>query len=675
MRSSAVVAALAAAVSAAPAAQAATQNRMLQEIVVLGQKLSPIEETLTMREVRESPARDMSEALKRVEGISIVRKGAIANDVVLRGFQKDNINVLVDGMRLHGACPNRMDSPSFHYDFAEIEQVTVLKGPNDISNPGGLGGTVNALTKKPRPGWGGDFSLTNGSYDSLNASAVGSYGADRSDGLVGYAYKRSGVPRSGDHKPITDIYAPTSSNRYRSGGLDSTAYELNTGWAKLGFKPGADSRLDAGFSYQDAEHVLYPYLLMDAVYDRTQRADWSYRWAGPSTPDRDFKLQVYWNRVRHLMDDALRQSSIPSATVTRAYSMQTDATSQTLGLKLAGALPLGGGRLRGGLDYYQRDWDAVNRRAAYAAYTPLNMIPDAVVHDAGVFVEYTRGLPGEVTAKAGARGDFARAQTGSGNPVVAEGAHRDFQELSATVQITAIPAQGLELFAGLARGARLPDQKELFMSLPTAAKNTFGEPSLKATINDEADLGAKYASDRFYVKASLFYSSLMDYINLRGYTSGGVNNITYENVRATLWGGEFGSQISLPWDLYLNGNLSCAVGNNDTAGRPLSEVPPLKGSVALRYDKGAYFVEAEENFSARQYRVDSALQETQTPGSEITDLKVGYAYKALSIYAGVSNVFDRYYFSFLSYLRDPFASGVKVPENGRNFYGTLALRF
>ena len=89
------------------------ENQILDEITVRGQKESLKDESLSIREVRESPARDKGEALKQVEGISYVHKGAIANDVVLRGFQKDNINVLVDGVRLHGACPSRMDPPSF----------------------------------------------------------------------------------------------------------------------------------------------------------------------------------------------------------------------------------------------------------------------------------------------------------------------------------------------------------------------------------------------------------------------------------------------------------------------------------------------------------------------------------------------------------------------------------
>jgi len=58
------------------------------------------------REVRESGARDAGEALASLDGLAKIRKGGIANDILMRGLGHDNINVLVDGARIHGACPS-----------------------------------------------------------------------------------------------------------------------------------------------------------------------------------------------------------------------------------------------------------------------------------------------------------------------------------------------------------------------------------------------------------------------------------------------------------------------------------------------------------------------------------------------------------------------------------------
>ena len=106
----------------------AAEPIMLEEIVVKGAELPSNEETLTIREVRESPARDIGEAVEMLPGLSALRKGAIANDIVLRGQQGDDINVLMDGVRVQGGCPSRMDPPSFHFDFAEVESI--LRGRN-----------------------------------------------------------------------------------------------------------------------------------------------------------------------------------------------------------------------------------------------------------------------------------------------------------------------------------------------------------------------------------------------------------------------------------------------------------------------------------------------------------------------------------------------------------------
>jgi len=249
---------------------AAAEPVILDEITVRGKQQQSFEEELTIREVRESSARDLGEAIQNIPGMSSIRKGAIANDIVLRGFQKDNLNVFLDGVRLYGGCPSRMDPPSFHFDFAEVESVQIIKGPYDLRNPGSLGGTINAVSAVPKEGPGLNANISYGSYNYLDASTTASYGTDSYDGLLGYSYKSSDVPESGNGNLLTDVYPSTSPNRYRPGDLDSKAYEINTFWGKTGYKL-VKGRSEVSYAYQDADHVLYPYLLMDADYDRTHR--------------------------------------------------------------------------------------------------------------------------------------------------------------------------------------------------------------------------------------------------------------------------------------------------------------------------------------------------------------------------------------------------------------------
>ena len=640
---------------------ASAESLQMDEITVKGVKESPQGESLTIREVRESPARDIGEALKQIEGIDIVHKGAIANDVVLRGQQKDNINVFLDGMRLHGACPNRMDSPAFHFDFAEIEQIKIIKGPYDLTNPGGIGGAIDAISKRPGQGLGGDLSLTYGSYDMTNASATVSYATDRYDALLGYAFKYSGVPESGDGKKITDIYPPTSPNRYKADAIDSKAYLINTGWTKLGLNPTGNSRTELSYTYQDADHMLYPYLLMDANYDRTHQLNWTYRIEKVSTTVQEIKLQIYWNKVSHLMDDSLRQSSVGRP---RSYSMQTDATTQVYGLKLNSALAAGPGVLTVGADYYNRNWDAINRTAA-SAYVDTAMIPDVFTDNLGFFAGYELPIVDKLKLKGGLRTDLTWIN--ADKPTNKAASVTDYATIGGNIQLIWAPLDSLEINIGFGSGTRPPDGQELFIN----SARQQGNVSLNPTRNNEVDLGIKYATEQFYIKAAVFYSSLQDYINL---VQSGTTR-SFRNIDANIWGAELNSQFSLPYDLFLKGSLSYTEGKNDSDGRPLSEIPPLKGTLALRYDVNTWFVEVSEVLANSQEKVDSALNEPPTAGWATTNLKGGYNYKALSIYAGINNLLDKQYYSHLSYQRDPFASGAKVPENGRNFYVSATYKF
>jgi len=656
------------------ATAAGAESLQLEEILVRGEQEPPREESLSILEVRESAARDLGEALKNVEGLTTVRKGAIANDVVLRGLQRDNINVFVDGVRLHGACPNRMDPPAFHFDFAEIERVRVIKGPYDLENPGSLGGLVEVITRGPGKGPGADLSLTYGSFDRFDASAVGSYGGERVDGLLGYAYKVSDVPESGDGRLITDIYPASSPNRYRPDAVDSRAYEISTGWGKLGLDLTEKLRTELAYSYQDADHVLYPYLKMDADYDRTHRLNWSLRGEHLSERVGEAVLQVYWDRVDHRMDDRLRQSAVGKP---RDYSMLTDATTWVVGAKATASLAVGPGTLRTGIDHYSRNWDADNRRAMFTMaqpYTRLNMIPDVTTRNLGVFGEYEWPLADRLVLRGGVRGDLTRIEADQRNNASLLDDDADFAEASGNLQLTWTAAEGLELFAGAGRGVRPPDAQELYLDVPAMppAVTWRGNPGLHASVNHQADFGLKYATGRLYLTGSLFYGRVDDFVSL--YSPSAFLK-SYRNIDASFWGGEIGAQASLPLDLFLKASLSYTEGRNEDEDRPLAEIPPLEGSLALRYDVDTWFVELSENFAARQDRVDSSLNEEETPGWMTTDFRAGLKYGVLSFYVGVENLLDKHYFSHLSYLRDPFASGVKVPETGRSFHATVVCAF
>jgi iron complex outermembrane receptor protein len=56
-------------------------------------------------------------------------------------------------------------------------------------------------------------------------------------------------------------------------------------------------------------------------------------------------------------------------------------------------------------------------------------------------------------------------------------------------------------------------------------------------------------------------------------------------------------------------------------------------------------------------------------------VKLGLLWRKWAASIVVDNLLDRFYYENLSYYRDPFASGVKVPEPGRNFLAQVRYSF
>lgn len=679
---------------AAPLAAAAEEGTrppaLVEEIEVKGRRPTR-SESLEVREVRETPARDLGEALAAEANLAKVRKAGTASDVVLRGLKRDDIAVLVDGQQLHGACPSRMDPPSFHLDYAEVDRVEIRKGPFDVTHPGGLGGLVDVRTRSARRGLGTEVNLGAGSFGAWEGSGVVSYAGERADVLAGGAWKTGQPFASGDGRNFTLAVPATlagqpNGGRYRDTRSGQTAYDVRSGWVKAGLAPASGQRLELSYTRQSADDVLYPYLLMDGLRDDTDRASAQYTLEELGPVARAQAL-LYWNRVEHDMTDAERCSSAASpvtcaGALPREYGMRTLARSSVLGGKLEAAFEGPGRPLRwlAGADFYLRNWNNVTTRAMRTApgipYAEEASIPDVTIADVGLYAQ-ARHPFGPVWLTAGARLDLARARAAVDrtalyaqfHPEVGTSRQRTDLLPGANLQADWEVAPGTSLFAGFGHAVRAPDQQERFFALTGMGGRPawVGNPDLRPVRNDELDLGVKHAAGGLLLKATAFHGWLGDYVTLAPATAGTATARTYRNVDARIFGGEASASVPLPFHLYAGASLAYTRGQRASGGS-LAEIPPLKSALSLRYDREWIFAEVEEVMAARQGQVDAALLEQPTGAWAITNVKLGIDRWGLRLFGGVRNLLDKTYTEHLSYQRDPFASGIKVPEPGRTLY-------
>lgn len=635
------------------------------------------EEVLEIREVRESSAKDVGEALARIDGVWKVRKGGIANDLVLRGFQQDNINVMIDGERIYGACPNNMDPPAFHVDFAEIDQVEIIKGVYDVRNQGSLGGSINIVNKDPEDGLRITPNFSVGSFGYYNPSLTVSASGPRVSGIAGYSFRRAGPYLDGSGVRFTS-YA-----NYRDTARSDAAFRIQTGWFKLGFTTRASDRLNLSYTRQAGGQTLYPYLQMDAVYDNADRVRAAYNLGSR------VRAEAYFTRVKHWMTDELR---VTSAGAAREFGMGTYAGTRALGGRVEADLA----GVTFGIEAFRRGWNAVTTLRLMGRYTDQPSIPAVNTTTSGAYAGYRRTIGSRLHLSAGGRLDRSRSEANSESLntdlywAYKGTRSRDHSDTapSGNVWIGYALPHGVELFLGAGSNVRMPDPQERYFALKRMGSDWVGNPLLQPVRNSEADAGFSYRGRHFTIKPTVFYSRLTNYITVHKQVRlAALPYVTnpaarsFENVNARMYGGELSYSVGISRAVLFSGGVSYARGTKEArpdAGifdRDLAEQPPLKSRAALRYGNRRFFAEASVLAARAQNRVDSDLAEQRTPGYAVVNFVAGVHLERLNVSVGVDNLFDRLYYDHFSYQRDPFRTGARVPDPGRSLFANVSYAF
>ncbi len=639
--------------------------------------------------IRRSAARDVGEVLASTPGVWSLRKGGIANEVVLRGFQSRDVGFLIDGERVFGACPNHMDPPAFHVDFAEVERIEVAKGPFDVQNQGSLAGTIRVVTRRPEPGWHGTPNLAAGSWGYANPSATVSYGGGSASFLGGYSYRSSDPYRDGSGHRFTENVPSTGyAPNYRTDAQTDPAYRVGTAWARGRFAPGEGQTLGVAYTRQDAYHVDYPYLQMDAIDDHTDRAHVDYERTVGLGPFERLAGSAYFTRVGHFMTDAYRTTSLVPA-ATRGYSMGAWADTRTAG----GRVEARASGVTFGVEAFDRFWDVTHAMAAMG-YKIQHSLPSVGVRFTGVFAESEVPLSPRLTLVSGLRMD--RAASAADAAIAPTDLYFAYHGTRATSRTDTLPSGnvrvsfrgdgGIEATAGIGRTVRVPEASERYFGLRRSTQSWVGDPGLDPSRNTEIDLSVSLRRRGFYLGATAFGSRVTDFITI--YDQVLVNAApmlstharSYANVDAAFWGGEIDTVVPVTDRVFISAQLSSTRGRQDP--RPelgilsgfVPEMPPLRFRTSARYNARRFWLDGEWVLAQAQRRVNTDLNESPTPGYGTVCVRGGFDRGPLAFTGGVSNLFNRTYADYLSSQRDPFRSGLKVNEPGRTVFVNLGWR-
>jgi outer membrane receptor for ferrienterochelin and colicins len=127
-------------------------------------------EVVTRAEIERTHARTLKQALENVPGLQLREvHGKSGYEVSLQGLTSDQVLVLVDGLPITPSTGSTVDLSQ--YLLNEVDHIEVVKGATSAQyGSSAMGGVINVITRRIRPGLDGSASLDVGSHGSQNPS-------------------------------------------------------------------------------------------------------------------------------------------------------------------------------------------------------------------------------------------------------------------------------------------------------------------------------------------------------------------------------------------------------------------------------------------------------------------------------------------------------------------------
>ncbi|MEJ2613831.1 MAG: hypothetical protein P8Z35_02645 [Ignavibacteriaceae bacterium] len=578
----------------------------LKEITVVGRKYSIDKSEFPVEQ-------DNLGSVLKLGGFNIVRKGvSLAQDIYADGLKRGDYSVVVDGERYQSACPMRMDAPISRFNPIDVQSIALVKSSANLQS--GLGGVIAIHRLNPAENFGLESSISRlfGNSNETNLTLA----AEKFRNRISFRYTRGNPYKTGNDKSFKDLYGYKNNTTYQYG--EASFYGMSNNW-----------KYSASIMY--TQNVTFPYLQMDEINSIVYNASLSYR---------DYK--IYFNYTDHLMNNNLRINPM---------FMETDTKNLTVGF------------VSNSLEFYYRNWNADNNmimnNGAMTLYN--NMIPKINSYTANYFQKFSySGF--NISGKLGISYSNIGNKNSSAFYKVLYGDVKDyriFSQFGLNISRSFVFGESMTLSNQIDISAEAPEAQALYVALKRPMGNPYwsGNPSLKEPVRTTLRTGFNISD--FRIEA--FGSYIFNYVYLASSIVGMQKYQTFGNIDALIAGLNF----HFNYGKYLESDLSYTYGENRTDNKALIEILPLQISTKITspkvYNIKLYIKHTYEN---AQKRIDPVFGETASSAWNNIDAGFIWDYTSFTFSLTVENILNNNYSRYLSYLRNPFASGMRIVEPG-----------
>ncbi|WP_281298184.1 TonB-dependent receptor [Flavobacterium limnophilum] len=633
----------------------------LKEVIVIGKKSQ-------LYQKQAKPLATIDEYLQQSTKVDMIRRGSYAWEPMINSMTTERTLVTIDGMRVFGACTDKMDPITSYVEVSNLSEATIKSGQQGSCHGATIGGSIDL--QRNRSGFsdlGWDTSVNTGFETNSQQKIVGS--------AVNYTDKSFYID--------TDFMFRDAENYTDGNGQEvqfSQFRKFNVS-ATSGFSLAENKLIEGSIIYDKATNVGYPALPMDVSLAEALITSLKFEYVPISSKITNWETKMYYNTITHKMDDTKRPS-VP-------IHMDMPGWSDTFGFysKLKGVL--NSHHFLADLNsFYNR---SVAEMTMYPADSNEKLMfmytwPDVKTFYSALFLEDNIALNCHSSLKFS--GSLANhynqvaSQLGLESlqifyPNMKESKNRILPSISSNYLFD---ENGFSYGFGLGYGERAPSVSEgygfyLFNSFDNY--DYIGNPEMKNENSIEGNLFIGYKTQKWSAKMSSSYFHVSNYIvgkpdeTLVPMTIGASGVKIYTALDyAAIFNTDLNLEYQFSTDWKLKGQLVYSYGK-DFEDKNLPFISPLRYFSSLNFKKQNFSSEIAVQGNATQTQYSPFYGEDRTPDYAILNFDAGYSFAfekvKCNVKVGIENIFDTNYSTFSDWNN--------IPRKGRNFFLNVAFGF
>lgn len=598
--------------------------------------------------------------LESNNAINMIKRGAYAWEPMLNGMATERSVVTIDGMRIYGACTDKMDPITSYVEITNLSKANIHSGQSGAANGATIAGSIDLLRRTS--GFGAK---------TFKGSVFTGWESANEQKILGTTLQHSG------ENFFADVdFTYRDANNYKAGGGQEILYSQFTKYnfsATSGFKINPHQKVIASLIYDKAIDVGYPALPMDVAKAEAIIGSVQYD-HHLGLPLADYwQTKLYYNEVTHIMDDTKRpvvpiRMDMPGWTKTFGYYSKLNGTvgNHTWMANLSGHYNKSLAEMTMfSNNTNERDMFMLTWPGVHTIYNSLFLEDKLQINDKWNAL-ITIGSALHIN---NVRSDFGYESLAIFYPAMQRNKTRWLKNGAVKMNYQ---KEKWQFSFGTGYGERAPSVSEgygFYLFNSADRYDYIGNPNMVNEKSLEFNISSTFTTSAFTVKAQADYFRIYDYIigfnhsDFIPMTIGAAGVRMYGQLPvANIFNASLTADYKITDALQWSGKMVYRRGAAGDLNLP--QIQPLSYGANLKYQHQQITAELGAEGSIAQTKYGKTFGEIPAVAYTIFNLAAAkqfdFAKQKIVLKAGVENLFDRYYTTFADWNR--------VPRMGRNVF-------